>query len=72
MLQLAQNFFELPGQWQIRSIWYTYQYFVDTDEKQGSKCIHIISLLKKISVKHFKTFHEFADTANEFNKLFLS
>ena len=39
-------------------------------KKPGSECTRIFSLLKKIFWKHFKVFHQFADTAVEFIKLF--
>ena len=39
-------------------------------KKQISECVHIILLLKKIFGKHFKVFYKFADTANEFIKIF--
>ena len=39
-------------------------------KKQGSKCVHIISLLKEIFGKHFKVYHKFGDSANGFIKLF--
>lgn len=39
-------------------------------KKQGSERAHIISLLKKSFGKHFKVFHKFVDTGNEFFKLF--
>ena len=38
-------------------------------KKQGNECTRIISLLKKIFEKHFKVFHKFANTTDEFNKL---
>ena len=67
MVQLAQKTFVLRGRSDQNGN--TYQYSVDTDEKQGSECVHIISLLKKIFGKHLKTVHKFANTTNEFIKL---
>ena len=39
-------------------------------KKHGSACVCFILLLKKILGKQFKVFHKFADTANEFTRLF--
>ena len=38
-------------------------------KKQGNECVSIISLLKKIFVKHFKVFHKFADMAYDIMKV---
>ena len=35
-------------------------------KKQVSECTRIISLFKKVFGKHFKVFHKFANTADEF------
>ena len=67
MVQLAQKSFVLRCRSDQNGK--TYQYSVDTDEKQGSECVHVISLLKKVFGKHLKTVHKFADTANGFIKL---
>ena len=39
-------------------------------KKQGSKCICIFLLLKKIFGKHFNVFHKFPGTADKFIELF--
>ena len=39
-------------------------------KKQGSKCVLIFSLLKKIFGKQFNVFHKFQGTADKFIELF--
>ena len=44
---------------------------LETVQKQGSKHKSIVSMLKKIFVKHFNVFDTFADTPDNFIKHFL-
>ena len=37
---------------------------VDTNEKAGTGCVRITSLLKSIFEKHFKVFQKFGDIGN--------
>lgn len=39
-------------------------------KSQGSECVSVFLLSKKIFGEHFKVFHEFVDSADEFLKLF--
>ena len=67
MSRSVLKFYVLPGQQQMVT---RVNHLLRVMKKQGSECVRIISLLKKIFGKIFKVFHKFADAANEFMKLF--